>query len=141
MPLENGEPLVLSLMPMELILMIAWNLPPGSRAPFALTCKRFRNAMMRPVSSVSTGPPYDHTERLGLGIPTEMPPNFHESTMSDPKLFQPGRWGFLRLLESDISDTWLLCFDCFMLHPRHAFVKPKRPLVPWLKGCGGLLDS
>ena len=84
MLLENGEPLVLSLMPMELILMIAWNLPPGSRAPFVLTCKRFRNALMRPVS---TGPPYDHTERLGLRIPTEVPLNFHESTMSDPKLF------------------------------------------------------
>lgn len=61
--------------------------------------------------------------------------------MSDPQLFQPERWEFLRLLERDISDKWLLCFDCFILHPRHAFVKPKIPLVPWLKGCGGLFHS
>ena len=141
MPSENGEPLALSLMPMELILMIAWNLPPGSRAPFALTCKRFRNAMMRRLSCDSTGPHYDLRERLGLGISAEMPPNFQELTMSDPRFFQPERWEFLRLLERDISDSWLLCFDCFMLHPRHAFVKPKTPLVSWLKSCGGLLDS
>ena len=60
--------------------------------------------------------------------------------MSDPQLFQLGRWEFLRLLERDIGDRWLLCFDCFMLHPRHVFVKPKTPLVHWLKSCGGLLD-
>ena len=61
--------------------------------------------------------------------------------MSDPQLFQPQRWEFLRLLEKDISDKWLLCFDCFILHPCHVFVKPKTPLVPWLKSCGGLLDT
>ena len=60
--------------------------------------------------------------------------------MSDPQLFQPERWEFLRLLEKDISDKWLLCFDCFILHPRHSFAKPKTTLVPWLKSCGGLLD-
>ena len=61
--------------------------------------------------------------------------------MSDPQLFQPERWKFLRLLEKDISDKWLLCFDCFILHPRHVFVNPKTPLVPWLKSCCGLLNS
>ena len=60
--------------------------------------------------------------------------------MSDPKLFQPGRWDLLRLLERDLGDKWLLCFDCFMLHPRHACVKPEPPLVSWLKSCGGLRD-
>ena len=60
--------------------------------------------------------------------------------MSDPQLFQPGRWEFFRLLERDLGDKWLLCFDCFMLHPRHAFLKTETPLVRWLKSCGGLLD-
>jgi len=60
--------------------------------------------------------------------------------MSDLQIFQPERWEFLRLLERDVSDKWLLCFDCFILHPRHVFVNPKTPLLPWLKSCGGLLD-
>lgn len=113
--------------------MIAWNLPPSSRASLALTCKRFWYGTTRRLSTTR--------ESLGLGIPSELPSNFQESTMSDPQIFQPERWEFFRLLERDISDKWLLCFDCFILHPRHAFVKPKTPLVPWLKSCGGLLDS
>lgn len=136
---ENGVPLAISLMPMELVSMIACNLPPSSRAPLALTCKRFWNGIPRRMSTAPLS--LDDPERLCLGIPRELPANFQESTMSDPQLFQPERWEFLRLLERDISDKWLLCFDCFILHPRHAFVKPKIPLVPWLKGCGGLFHS
>ena len=137
MPSENAEPLAISLMPMEILIMIAWNLPPSSRALFALTCKRFWKGTTRRISCEETD---DSTECLGLGIPRELPPNFQGSTMSDPQLFQPERWELLRLLERDISDTWLLCFDCFKLHPRHVFGKPKTPLVPWLKSCGGLFD-
>ena len=152
MPSGNGEPLALSLMPTELILMIAWNLPPSSRALFALTCKRFWYAMTRRVScelgvldvsgasGVSGASTRDQTELLGLGIPRELPFNFQDLLMSDPQLFQPERWELLRLLERDISDTWLLCFDCFKLHPRYAFLKSKTALVPWLKSCFGLLD-
>lgn len=136
---ENGGPLTISLMPLELILMIACKLPPSSRATLALTCKRFWNAIPRRVSTASLS--FDDPERLCLGIPREMPSNFQDPPMSDPQLFQPERWKFLRLLERDISDQWLLCFDCFILHPRHAFVKPKTSLVPWLKSCGGLLNS
>ena len=137
MPSVNGESLALPLMPTELLLMIAWNLPPSSRALFALTCKRLRDAMIRCVSCESR---HHRTELLGFGIPRELPSNFQEPTMSDPWLFQPERWELLRLLERDLSDTWLLCFDCFKLHPRHAFLKTKTPLVPWLKSCGGLLE-
>ncbi len=133
---SNGGPLTISLMPMELILMIACNLPPSSHALLALTCKRFWDAMPRRLPTASL--PVNDPERLGLGIPREMPSNFRESTMSDPQLFQPERWELLRLLERDISDKWLLCFDCFILHPCHAFAKPKTSLVHWLKSCGGL---
>lgn len=119
--------------------MVAWNLPPSSRASFALTCKRFWYALTRrvpgrlAVSGLSGVSTRDQTELLGLGIPRELPSNFRQPTMSDPQLFQPERWEFLQLLERDISDTWLLCFDCFKLHPRHAFRKPKKLLVPCLK--------
>ena len=133
MPSETGEPLGISLMPIEIILIIARNLPPSSRAPFALTCTRFWDAMPRR----AIWPLDEPRERLGML--KELPSNFQESTMSDPQLFQPGRWEFLRLLERDIGDKWLLCFDCFMLHPRHAFSKPETPLMHWLKSCGGLL--
>lgn len=136
---ENGVPLAISFMPMELVSMIACNLPPSSRASFALTCKRFWNGIPRRMSTTTLS--FDDPEHLCLGIPRELPSNFQESKMSDPQLFQPGRWDFLRLLERDISDKWLLCFDCFILHPRHAFAKPNTPLVPWLKSCGGLLHS
>lgn len=143
MPSGNGEPLGISLMPTELIFMITSNLPPSSRALFALTCKRFWYATICRVSvglAVSGASTHDQIEVLGLGIPRELPSNFQEPTMSDPQLFQPERWELLRLLERDISGTWLLCFDCFKLHPRHAFPKPKTALVSWLKSCGGLLN-
>ena len=134
MPSENGEPLSISLMPIEIILIIARDLPPSSRASLALTCKGFWNAMpRRPIWPLQD-------PRECLGIRKELPLNFQESAMSDPKLFQPGRWELLRLLERDLGDKWLLCFDCFMLHPRHACVKPETPLVTWLKSCGGLRD-
>ena len=45
------------------------------------------------------------------------------------------------ILEREISDEWLLCFDCFILHLLHVFVKPKTPLLPWLESCGGILSS
>lgn len=35
-----------------------------------------------------------------------------------------------RLSERNISNKKLLYFDYFILQPRHAFVKPKIPLVP-----------
>ena len=129
---ENGEPLAISLMPMEVILMISCNLPTNSRALLSLTCKRFWDVIPRHTSK---------TEHLYLSFPGELPPNFQESTMSDPQLFRPERYEFLRLLERDISNKWLLCFDCFILHPTHLFVKPKTPLLPWLKRSGGLLDN
>ena len=134
MPSKNGEPLTISVMPIEIILLIAWNLPPCSRASFALTCKGFWNAMPRhPIWPLQD-------PRECLGMPRELPLNFQESAMSDPQLFQPGRWELFRLLERDIGDRWLLCFDCFMFHPRHAFPKSETPLVRWLKSCSGLLD-
>ena len=136
MPHQNEDPLTLPLMPVEILLIIASNLPPSSRAPFALTCKRFWRGFRSPVSTTGSTT-HDRTERLGLGIPREMPGNFHELTMSDPQLFSPERWEFLRLLEKDISDTWLRCSDCFVLHPCHAFVRPKMALMPWLKSCCG----
>ena len=134
MPFKSGEPLGISLMPVEIILIIAQYLPPSSRALFALTCKRFWDAM--PQRAI--WPLHDPRERLGM--PKELPYDFQESTMSDPQVFQPGRWEFFRLLERDIGDEWLLCFDCFLLHPRHAFVNSETPLVRWLKSCGGLVD-
>jgi len=118
--------------------MIACNLPPSSRALLALTCKRFWNAIPRRMSTAPFS--FGNPESLCLGIPRELPSNFHESAMSDLQIFQPERWEFLRLLERDIYDKWLLCFDCFILHPCHVFVNPKIPLLPWLKRCGGLLD-
>ena len=132
MSADNERPLTISLMPSEIIVMIACNLTPCSRAPLALTCKRFWNEIPRKIPR--------STQLDGLGIPRELPSNFKEPTMSDPRLSQPERWQFLRLLERDNSDRWLLCFDCFILHPRYTFIKPKTTLVPWLKSCGGLLS-
>lgn len=61
--------------------------------------------------------------------------------MSNPQLYQADRWELLRLLEKDLSGAWLLCFDCFILHPAHVFVKPQKPLVPWLKDFFGLCED
>ena len=96
----------ISVMPMEMILMIAWNLLLSSRAPLALTCKHFWNSITHCVLCASTGPAYDDTERLCLGILGELPSNCQEPMMSDPQLFQPERWGILRLIgERNISNA------------------------------------
>ena len=87
---ENGEPLALLLMPLELILMIACKMPPSSRAPLALTCKHFWDAIPRRMSPASSS--FDDPERPCLGLPEELPSNLQEPSMSGQQLFQPGRW-------------------------------------------------
>ena len=123
---RNGRSSNLILMPTEVVLMIASELPPNARTLLALTCKGFFNVL---------------TPLLGLKLPAEQPSNIQESSMSEPQLYQPERWRFLRLLEKDLFDKWQLCFDCFILHPVNVFVKPKTSLVPWLKNYGGLLQN
>ena len=108
----------LSLMPPEMIRMIASNLPPSARASLALTCKGFLDTLL----------PLD-----GLALPREQPPNFQDVCMSLPQLYQLERWAFLRLLEVDLSQKWLLCFDCFSLHPSRVFRKTHQSLFSWLR--------
>ena len=113
-------------MPPEIIQMIGSELPPSARASFALTCKGFLNTLL----------PLD-----GLALPREQPPNFQDVCMNVPQLYQPERWAFLRLLEVDLSHQWLICFDCFSLHPSRVFRKTHQSLFPWLKDGWDFLRS
>lgn len=123
---DNGRPLNLSLMPREILLAIASELSPSARGLLAFTCKSFARTLV---------------PLVGLKKPAEQPSNFQESRMSEPQLYQPERWEFLRLIEKDLSGRWLLCFDCFILHPDHMFAKRETSLTPWLKNYGGLFRS
>lgn len=136
---EMGRPLGLSLMPTEMLLMIASKLPPSARALLALTSKGFWYTLIRPAS---TAPKVSNKQPgLGLRMCAELPSNFQEPRMSEPQHFNFERWELLRLLEKDVCKKWLFCFDCFILHPAHAFVKSQTSLVPWSKNYGGLFGS
>ena len=83
---ENEGTLVISLMPMELMLMITCILPPSSRASLVFICKRFGNVISRRVATLLLS--VDDLERLYLGIWRKLSQNFEELTMSDPQLFK-----------------------------------------------------
>lgn len=136
-PPANERPLNLSMMPPEIILMITLELLPSAQALFAHTCRDFLRILAPLSARIAKADP----KALQLRMPREQPSNFQESEMSEPQLYQSERWELLRLWEKDISDRWLLCFDCFILHPVHMFVKPERSLVPWFKDSVGLSGS
>ena len=114
----NGRTPNLLSMPAEILLSIASNPSPSSRDVLSLTCKRFMNTL---------------SPLVGLQVPAEQPPNFQKPSMSGPQDYQFERWDFLRLLEKDLFDRWLTCYDCFTLHPAHVFEKPEGSLVSWFK--------
>ncbi len=118
----------LSFLPMEILIMISSSLPPSSRALFALMCKRLYFGLTT-ISLIPRARVLSDTGWCGLKISKELPSNFTTWAMSEPRRFQPERWELLRLLEKDISDRWLLCYDCFILHPTQAFRTTQHPLV------------
>ena len=122
-------PLKLSLMPTEILRMIGQCLPPSARAALALTCKGFWNALIVPFTPEKARKLWQakivkpRLYKLGLGWPVEPRSDSQGSRRTKLQLCQPERWDFKRLLEKDLLDEWLLCFDCFILHPAHKFVK------------------
>ena len=111
--------LTIDVLPTEIILLIASKLPVNAYAIFSLTCKRFYHTLS--------------AQFEGLNMPIEQPPNLQEIGMSKPQLYQPERCVFLRLLENDLSSTWSLCSDCFVLHPNHMFAANETSLVHWYR--------
>ena len=116
--IDNAKILQLASLPTEILLMIASYLPLSNHTLLGLTCKRFRRALRY----------FTHI------MHKEQPLNFQQAEMSEPKKYHPLRWEFLRLLEKDLFGQWLICHDCFILHPAHMFAKPEVSPVEWLSG-------
>ena len=110
-------------MPTEIILMIASHLCPCSRTCLGLVCKRFYDEWKFTVLSDKSK---SRKIRNEINLPREIPSYFRSKWMSEPWTFHPERWELFWLLQRDISDKWLLCHDCFILHPISAFDLPKR---------------
>ncbi|KAI4106857.1 MAG: hypothetical protein LQ339_002829 [Xanthoria mediterranea] len=67
-------------------------------------------------------------------FPAQQPHDFWTRRMSKPGVYQPTRWEFLRLLERDRwGGDWLLCSECFTLHPKRMFAPYQESIVPWLR--------
>lgn len=104
-------------MPAELLLLIDLELPAASQASLSLTCK----ALYSLYTAKST--PF-----TGVKLPVEQPEGFTSNQMSRPEFYQPERWQFLLFLQADLKEQWLLCSECFTLHPKHMFLAYERSL-------------
>lgn len=108
-------------LPTELLLLIAMELPIPSQASLALTCRRL-------FGIVSEFNPF-----AAIALPAEQPLDFQSPRMSKAQIYQPARWEFLRSSERDLNGKWLLCSECFILHPRWMFSEYEKCIVPWHK--------
>lgn len=108
-------------LPTEIIQLITSELPAASRASFSLTCKSLL-ALER-----------DTKPFQAFTFPSEQPHDFHSTRMNKASNYQPARWDFLCFLERDLNGEWLLCSECFTLHPRRMFAEYRRSIVPWLE--------
>ena len=117
----HKEASTLLALPTEILQLIASELPPASRASFSLTCKTLRSI--------------ERNTNLfqAFMLPSEQPHDFQTPQMSKPSVYQPARWEFLRFLERDLAGKWLLCSECFTLHPKSMFAEFQKSIVPWLK--------
>ncbi|KAI4217786.1 MAG: hypothetical protein LQ349_009028, partial [Xanthoria aureola] len=111
-------------LPTEILQLIASGLPLASRASFALSCKT--------LLAVERDPRLLFQAFL---FPAQQPRDFWTRRMSKPCVYQPTRWEFLRLLERDRwgDSDWLLCSECFTLHPKRMFAPYRKSIVPWLR--------
>ena len=117
----HKEASTLLALPTEILQLIASELPPASRASFSLTCKTLQSIER-------------NTNIFQAFIfPSEQPHDFQTLQMSKPSVYQPARWEFLRFLERDLAGKWLLCSECFTLHPKSMFAEFQKSIVPWLK--------
>lgn len=99
-------------LPNEVILEIASNATPCSRACLALTSKTLLSVISGGFSMLFSD------LRLPAELPEGNPPYFVANDW--PLIYQPERWEFLCLLQKD-SRQWLACSDCFVLHPAQWF--------------------
>lgn len=120
-----------SIIPTELLLVIVSHLSPSSRALLALTCKRLWNDLLHLVVNQSSSS--GDIDCPGLEMPRQTPPNLYARAMREPRNFQFERFEFLRLLEDDVFDKWVLCHDCFRLHPPHAFKIPSMKMLEGIR--------
>lgn len=97
-------------LPPELFLIIVSELSDGSLVSLALSCKSLLS-LLSTSSSVF----------CKVQLPSEQPSTFRTPEMSKPQVYQPARWEFLHSLERDLNETWYLCSECFILHPRRMF--------------------
>lgn len=105
----NKDYFPLLALPPELILLISAKLPYLSRAYFALTSKA--------LFSITSDPMLFE----GLKLPPESTLHLTLERTSQPQLYQPMRWEFLRVLESYLNGSRYLCSECFTLHRRKVF--------------------
>ena len=123
-------------LPTEVILEIASNTTPCSRACLALSSKRIFCVISDGFNDV-----FD-----GLQLPAEIPrdnPPF--SVANDwPLMYQPKRWNFLCLLQKDLLQKdllqkdfrqWLACSDCLVLHPAQWFGQTEVAVWPLKRSC------
>ena len=137
---ESIPSFTFSILPPELIFLIISDLPVHSRACLALT-ERYLHIVLK-----------NQLKSECLHIPTEKPHTFLGTDMSKPFNYQPERWAFLSLLETDLLPLWRLCAYCFKLHPPQEFA-PKELFrkshsrrcriwahISWIKPPLGIVD-
>ncbi|CAF9920101.1 MAG: hypothetical protein ALECFALPRED_001427 [Alectoria fallacina] len=108
-------------LPTEVILEIASNTTPCSRACLALSSKGLFCVISDGVSDVFDG------LQLPAEIPRDNPPCFVANDWS--LMYQPERWNFLCLLQKD-SRKWLACSGYLVLHPALWFGQTKVAVWP-----------
>lgn len=119
---ERKSPPPINHLPVELILLISSHLPSYSMASLALSSKQLFLSL-------------DQTWKQDLNLPAEQPPNFEDSSMSEPAEYQFSRWTFLTMLEKDLAGRWMLCSQCFKLHPSSQFPEAQLLRDPHERSC------
>ena len=109
-------------LPSEVILGIASYAEPVTRASLSLSCRTFYYLLK-----------LDYKE---LSLTKKEHQGFRECREFIPKFYRPLRWGFLELLEKDLSPKVVLCTLCFVLHPvqdHEKLYKPTRSLITQMR--------
>lgn len=110
-------------LPLEVLSLVASFLPPGQQAVFALVSRRFTVAWRGGLLG-------DEADRQAVKLPKEVERGTISSHQNELSVYQKERWMLLLFLEKDIADKWLLCDDCFILHPVQALQLAEKELPP-----------
>lgn len=115
---KSIPPFTFSVLPPELVFMIALDLQVSSQACLALV-ERYLHSVLK-----------DRLKSRCLQLSAQEPASFPRKYLSVFLKYRSERWIFLRLLEIDLYPRWGLCIHCLKLHPFHQFPSGERGQIP-----------